>query len=214
MSYNRRGFLSRISTIFSRKTDEIFFFGLQVVINIYGEDALRQSLHRVISDGNVEESPDSKRAFYRRISALLLENLPFMEYGHWDFIKDADDATDEFESWVNELEGSIATEEEELGSEVDEFHRMSGDKSYVVVSLAFLLENAPAHEGLIELLENIPEDNYFDRTTYQKLIESLTYLDFELVLGDAAFIMPGNEQDGISFEDIHGEGWEYLKPIM
>jgi hypothetical protein len=210
MSYNRRGFLSRISTIFSSKTDEVFFFGLQVVINVYGEDDLRQSLHRVIQDGDVEESPGSKRPFYRRISALLLENLPFMEYGHWDFIKDADDSADEFESWVNALEGSIATEEEELGTEVDELHRMSGDKSYVVVSLAFLLENAPAHEGLIELLDNI----HYDRATYQQLIESLTYLDFELVLGDAAFIMPGNEQDGISWEDIHGEGWEYLKPIM
>jgi hypothetical protein len=214
MSYDRRGFFSSIGSIFSRKTGEVFFFGVQVVINVYGEDELRQSLHRVVASGDVEEKPDAKRSFYRRISALLLENIPFMEYGHWDFIKKPNDAVDEFESWVNEVEGSIATEEEEMGHEVDEMHRMSSDKSYVVVTLAFLLENAPSHDQIIELLDNVPEDNYFDRATYQELIEGLTYIDFELVLGDAAFIMPGNDVDGISWEDIHGEGWEYLKPIM
>ena len=28
------------------------------------------------------------------------------------------------------------------------------------------------------------------------------------------FIIPGNEEDGLSWEDIHSEGWNYLKPIM
>jgi hypothetical protein len=168
----------------------------------------------VIADGGTEESPLQKRSSYKRIASLLLENQPFFEYGYWDLLTDSDEAQGEFENWVNELEASIATEEEELGETTDEVHRLSSDKSYVVVTMVFLLENVPAHQHLLELVDSIPEDQYFDPSTFNKLIEGVNYIDFEYSLGDAAFIMPGNDQDGISWEDIHGEGWEYLKPIM
>jgi hypothetical protein len=215
MAFNRRGFFSTLGGLFSgRKHDEIFFYGLQVVINVYGEDTLRQSLHRVITSGEVEERPEAKRSFYKRIASLLLENQPFIEYGYWDYLLDAQDAQTEFENWVNEIEGSMATEEEELGETVDEGLRMSSDKSYVIVTLAFVLESVAAHENLRETLDGIPEEKYFDKETFTTLIEAVNYIDFEYSYADAAFVMPGNDKDGISFEDIHGEGWEYLKPIM
>jgi hypothetical protein len=207
---NRRGFFGSLF----QKRDSLLFFGLQVAVNTYGEDETRLALHRVIASGGSVETPEQKRSFYKRIAALLLENQPFFEYGYWDYLTDSDDAGAEFEQWVNEIEGSMATEEEELGEVIDEVHRMSSDKSYVVMTVAFLLEPSKSQENALAMIDSIPEDDYFSRDSFRKLIEAVTFIDFEFTQGDAAFIMPGNEMDGISWEDIHGEGWNYLKPVM
>ena len=212
---DRRGFFSRFKSMFnSPREGDPFFFGFQVVINIFGEDDLRARLHRVIADVPPTESPADKFRFYKRISALLRDSQPFFEYGYWDFLTDADVALAEFDEWVGEIQASMATEEEELGEEIDEMHRMSNEKNYVVVSMAFLLEYNSAHDDLIGMIESIPEDDYFSPVGFQTLINAINYVDFEYSHGDAVFILPGNEEDGFSWTDMRGEGWEYLKPIM
>jgi hypothetical protein len=212
---NRRGFFSNITSVFHRKHEgDPFFFGFQCVINIYGEDDLRSRIHRVIAGGEETESPEQKRHFYKSITALLQESLPFLEYGYWDYLTDRDEAVGEFRSWVDEIEASMATEEEEMGTEPDEAQRLSNEKNYVVVSLAFLLEFSDELSEMIGMIESIPEDDPFTPTAFQTLIQSVKYIDFEYSQGDAVFIMPGNEDDGFSWTDMRGEGWEYLKPIM
>jgi hypothetical protein len=209
---NRRGFFSKLFG--TKKIPDVFFFGMQTVIGLYAKDNLRQELHKIISEGHEEESPREKKAYYKSISSVLLECLPSIEYGHWDYILKAADAEDEFHNWVNEIEASVATEEEEMGEEINEIQRMSNDKTYVAVTLVFLLEGSERLQQLMEIVEAISEDDLFSRASIEKIIEAINYIDFEYCYGDAAFIIPGNEEDGLSWEDIHSEGWDYLKPIM
>ncbi|MBS1911011.1 MAG: hypothetical protein JST22_03410 [Bacteroidetes bacterium] len=209
---NRRGFFS--SVFHSRADRDPFFFGVQCVINIAGEDALRTNLHRVIATGGESELPADKHSLYKRVTALLRESVPFMEYGYWDYLTDGDEATDEFNNWVGEIEATMATEEEEVGDAADEAFRLSADKNYVVVTMAFLLEAENLQEEVCNIVEAIEEKDYFTPYGFQRLIEAVNYIDFEYSLGDAVFIMPGNETDGFSWTDMRGEGWEYLKPIM
>lgn len=209
---NRRGFFS---SIFNRQSEgEPLFFGVQTVINIFGEDSLRERLHKVIASSSGTELPADKHSLYKRITALLRESQAYFEYGYWDYLDDGDEATAEFENWVGDLEATMATEEEELGTEVDEMHRMSSDKCYVVVTMAFLLEYSPALDEMISMIGGIAEDDYFTPAGFGVLLDAVNYIDFEYSLGDAVFIMPGNETDGFSWTDMRGEGWEYLKPIM
>jgi hypothetical protein len=213
MSMNRRGFMSKVGSFFKRPGDELFY-ALQVVVNVFGEDDLRQALHRVVLTGGEMESPAQKRAFYKQIAALLTSNNAFFEYGHWDYVTDKGEAEAEFESWVTELEAGLATEAEEVSADLADVDRMSTDKSYVVVTLLFVLERVDANGTAIEMIERHCDDEFLEREPLTELIEAVRYIDFEYSLADAAFIMPGNEHDGISWEDIRGEGWEYLKPVM
>ncbi len=208
---DRRGFFSKL--LGRNGSSEIFFYGVQIAVNVGSDDDTRKKLHKVINAPVGEETPLAKRAFYKRIASVLMEADPFYEYGYWDYITDADDAQSEFESWVNEIEGGMATEEEEVGEVSDEQFRMSAEKAYLVVTCVFLLQNVTAMESMIGPIEETEEDDYFSRPTFNKLVNALNYIDFEYSLGDAVFIMPGNEKDGLSWEDIHTEGWNYLKPI-
>ncbi len=211
--YNRRGFFSKVGSIFERQGDSVFF-GAQFVINVYGENILRSRLHQVIESGGSIETPEEKRSYYKRIAALLREDLPFLEYGYWDFITKKGEADAEFNEWVTSISAMMATEEEEFGDEIDEMHRLSSDKSYVVITLLFLLENTDALAPFFEKIDQIEEDDYFSKSGFADLIDSLAYIDFEYSFADASFIMPGSNEDGVSWEDIRGEGWEYLKPVM
>jgi len=212
---DRRGFMSRFKSVFSsRREGDIFFFGIQIVINVFGEDDLRARLHTVIAEAEAVETPHDQRAFYKRITAILRESQPFFEYGYWDYLTDPDEAADEFHDWADGIEATMATVEEELGDEVDEMYRMSAEKSYVVVTMAFLLELSRDLEEMIGIIESISEDDYFTPYGFSRLLDAINFIDFDYCHSDAIFIRPGNEQDGFSWTDMRGEGWEYLKPIM
>ncbi|MCS7012777.1 MAG: hypothetical protein RMI34_10145 [Chloroherpetonaceae bacterium] len=207
----RRGFLSKL---FGKKyPDEMAFFAVQVAFNYYGKETLRSALHRLIEESVDDETPEQKRRFYKRLTGKLQEAIPYFEYGYWDFIIEAEAAEREFHHWINDIEANIATEEEEVGESVDEVMRLSSSKYYVVISLIFLLEASPMLNDLTDMIREIPEDAFADRETFAKLISAINYIDFEYSYGDAVYIMPSNEKDGISYEDLAGEGWEYLQLI-
>ncbi|MFN3561338.1 MAG: hypothetical protein ACK4XM_05450 [Chloroherpetonaceae bacterium] len=207
---NRRNFFSNL---FGKRRGESIFFGIQVAINAFGDEGLRSKVHRIIEESADDETPEEKRRFYKRLAALLVENQHFFEYGYWDVITDAEAAETEFENWVDEIEASIATEEEEMGERINEMYRYSNSKYYVVITLCFLFENDRSLDRFFEVVDSIPEADYWRQETFGRLFAAINYFDFEFCLGDAAFIMPGNEEDGISMEDIMGEGWSYLKSL-
>lgn len=207
----RRGFLSKL--LGKRRPKEMAFFAIQVAFNYYGKETLRSELHRLIEESVDDETPEQKRRFFKRLTSKLQEAIPYFEYGYWDFITDAAEAEREFNHWINDIEANIATEEEEVGESVDEVMRLSSSKYYVVISLIFLLEASPMLDDLAELIYEIPEDASAERETFAQLIAAINYFDFEYCFGDAVYIMPSNDKDGISYEDLAGEGWEYLRLI-
>lgn len=209
---NRRGFFSKLLGRSSNEGDRLFF-GLQLVVNVGSDDSLRSSLYRVLHETTAREKPAQKKSYYKRLVAVLLEGEPFFDYAYWDYTLEPDQAQTEFDSWVNELESGIATEQEETGDSVDEQFRMAGEKSYVIVSVAMLLENVTAQGNFRSMIEGVAEEEYFSRPTLTTLVNALAYIDFEYAMGDAVFIMPGNEKDGVSWEELHTEGWSYLRPI-
>ncbi len=207
---NRRNFFS---TLFGKHRGESIFFGIQVAINAFGDEGLRSKVHRIIEESADDETPEEKRRFYKRLAALLIENQHFFEYGYWDVITDTEAAEAEFENWVYEIESSMATEEEEMGEHINEMYRFSNSKYYVVITICLLFENDQSLDRFFEVIDSIPEEDYWKQSTFGRLLAAINSLDFEFCLGDAAFIMPGNEEDGISMEDLMGEGWNYLKTL-
>src|SRR5207245_7545655 len=115
------------------------FFGIQVVVTNFITDPLRPQLHEVIARSASEQSLAEKRAFWKRVAAVLNEAVPAFEMGYWDLIR-GEGADEEFESWSSEIEGSLATEKEELGTAADEVSRISAAVRYGVVTLVLVAD--------------------------------------------------------------------------
>jgi hypothetical protein len=189
------------------------FFGVQVVVKNFVSDPLRRQLHEVIARSESEQSLAEKRAFWKRVAAVLNEAVPAFELGFWDLIP-GDGAEEEFESWSSEIEGSLATEKEEMGSAPDEISRISAEKRYIIVTMIFLVEGGSNSDQTLAERCDVPESEYWTRLTFGRLIATIPMLNFANVEADAVYLAPGSEEDGFSMEDLHGGGYEYLKMLL
>lgn len=205
----QQGFMGRFRR-WMRGPSDTYFFGLQIAVKCFGEDTVRARFANVLTEEQaMDEDVQAKRRFLRRIAALLDENMLFWTYGYWDYIDDQEAAGAEFTSWTNDIESSMAAEAEELGTQVDDVRRTSSRKDYVVVTLAFLLDQpyAPA-EAIAH------EDASFLKETFASLVQGLMSIDPETIQADGVYVVPGNAADGLSEDDLLGPGWEYLRLLL
>jgi len=212
-----------------KSNDHALFFGIQLVIQIFGSDELRARLARLIEAEDETDSADEKRRFIKSVASLLIENQYAWEYGFWDFQHDANSAISNFNQWRNEIEASMATEGDELGSEVDRVHRFSDQKEYLIVTLMMLIDNreepvaddvgdyqfratySQLAQPLRRMVENTDESEYWRPATFKQLLHQLQSLDPRAIERDGIYVYPGTSQDGLSSLDLIGdEGWKYL----
>jgi hypothetical protein len=186
------------------------FFGVQVAIKNFFRDPLRKTLHQLIADNGKTQNLQEKRAFWKKVSATLNEAMPVFERGYWDLIRGSQ-AEAEFETWTAELEGALATEAEELGAAADEVTRLSADRNYVLVTMAFLVEEGSNADLTLGERCDLPERQWFTRQTLARLIATPPLLNFSNVQADAVYLVPGNDQDGLSADDLGDAEYNYLK---
>jgi hypothetical protein len=224
LNAGRRSFLTG-----GKENNHALFFGLQLVIQIFGSDELRAQIASLIEAEDNTDSAEEKRRFIKSIAALLAENQYAWEYGFWDYQGDADTAISSFNQWRNEIEASMATEPTEMGEEVDRLHRYSDNKEYLIVSILMLIDNSdepvaddvgdyrfrPTYAQLAQpfrlLVENIKQEQYWKAETFAALLHGLRSLDPRAIERDGIYVYPGSAQDGLSSFDLLSEsGWKYL----
>lgn len=195
------------------------FFGIQLVIRTYRQDRgsplrdVQARLHEAISQSSQQQTLFEKRTFWKRIAALVNEQLPHFELGYWDLIR-SDEAQKEFETWCAEIEGSLASEAEELGRAADEVNRLSSEGRFVLVSMLFLVERDSNSDLTVGASCDLSESDYWNRQTLSHLVATIPRLNFGTVQADAVYMMPGTREDGLSEDDLHGGGYGYLKPLV
>jgi hypothetical protein len=79
--------------------------------------------------------------------------------------------------------------------------------------LLFLVERDSNSDLTLGEHCDLPESDYFTRGTFAQLIAAIPTLNFANVQADAVYLSPGNDTDGLSDDDLRGEGYEYLKPL-
>ncbi|MCI0337037.1 MAG: DUF1517 domain-containing protein [Acidobacteria bacterium] len=234
MSGSRQGRIDRGRRSFltgqgAQEGEHALFFGIQLVIQVFGGDELRSKLAGLIEAEDNTDSADEKRRFIKSVASLLLENQYAWEYGFWDYHEEAETAISTFNQWKNEIEASMATEPEELGQQIDRLHRYSDQKEYLIVTLMMLIDNReeaveddvgdyrfrPTYEQLAQpfrrIVDNLDEDQYWQTKTFEGLLEGLRSLDPRAIERDGIFVYPGTAQDGLSsFDLLSEEGWKYI----
>src|SRR5262249_60886121 len=97
------------------QNDHALFFGIQLVIQIFGGDQLRARIHRLIEAEDETDGADEKRRFMKSVASMLIENQYAWEYGFWEFSADADNAIKWIKQCRKEIAASMASDPEEIG---------------------------------------------------------------------------------------------------
>ncbi|MDQ3685224.1 MAG: hypothetical protein M3430_06420 [Acidobacteriota bacterium] len=206
---SRRSWLKGASQLFGGGEDETYFFGLQLLIHAFGKDELRARLANVIADPDgALQDVAAKRRYVKRIVAVLLEQEPYWSQAFWDYKTEREESEAEFEAWAAELSASTATEAEELDASIDGAHRLSKEMDYVAVTFILHL-NEPFPPAEID-----DKETYWTSATISKLVRGLLLVNPETILADGVFIIPGNDVDGLSDEDLLTGGWSYLRVLQ
>lgn len=222
---SRRSFLAGRG----REDDHAVFFGIQLVIQVFGGDDLRAKLARLVEAEDETDSAQEKRRFIKSVASLLIENQYAWEYGFWDFQGNANTAISNFNQWRNEIEASMATEDVELSTEVDRLHRFSDQKEYLIVTMLMLIDNReeavaddvgdyqfrPTYAQLVQpfrqSINSLNESEYWRAATFKQLLQGISALDPRVIERDGIYVYPGTSQDGLSSMDLIGDaGWKYL----
>lgn len=209
--------------------EHAIFFGIQLAIQVFGGDTLRAQIARLVEAEDETDTVQEKRRFMKSLAALLRENQYAWEYGFWEYYTDAEQSIGSFNQWRNELEASMATEPEEMGTEVDRLHRFSDQKEFLIVTIIMLLDNRdhpveddvgdyrfrPTYAQLTapfrEVAEGFEEKEYWKASTFAALLDAVRALDPRAIERDGIYVYPGTAQDGLSSLDLLGdEGWKYL----
>jgi len=84
------------------------FFGVQIAIKAFFKDPMRQQLAKIIAESSADQTLFEKRAFWKRLCAVVNEGMPVFELGYWDLIRGGR-AQEEFETWCSEPTTSSLT---------------------------------------------------------------------------------------------------------
>ncbi|MEN9360317.1 MAG: hypothetical protein RL095_1852 [Verrucomicrobiota bacterium] len=179
----------------------MILFYLQAAIQAGPGSDLRRRLAELIRNHRRGLRTHEKRDFWRQASLILSDATPQISYGVWDFVTAK--AEQEHETWASELE-AVATLD--FDSECP-----SGD--HVVVTLLFLLESQCNAATTLGERCDLPENQWFLRNQFRRLIETPPLLNFTGVLADSLYMSPGPDAGGFTLDDLRGEGFEYLHAI-
>jgi hypothetical protein len=179
----------------------MIFFPLQIAIKAGPGADLRLRLAELIRSHRRGLRTHEKRDFWRQAALILSDATSDASHGIWDFIDNK--AEQEHETWASELE-AVATMD---------FDSECAHGDYTLVTFLFLIESGSNAATTLGERCDLPENQWFLRPQFRKLIETPPLLNFTGVLADSIYMSPGPDAGGYSLEDLRGEGFDYLKPI-
>jgi hypothetical protein len=60
---------------------------------------------------------------------------------------------------------------------------------------------------------DVAEHEFFRRAVFDTLIDTIPMFNFATVKADAIYIVPGDDDDGLTEVELADEGWAYLKTL-
>jgi hypothetical protein len=147
---------------------------------------------------------------YRRIAELLGAHIGTFEKGCWDFFDEDERAQNDFRMWCNGMLTEEGSRREPSGAP-DPYR---GEARYLTFTVAVLLINGTPTERTLNERCRIPEEHLWRRDVFFHLIEGLPYINFASVKGDVLYLIPRDDDWGLTPTDLTAEKFHYLRPIL
>ncbi len=147
---------------------------------------------------------------YKRASEALLGNLGVIERGCWDYFDEHDRAEKDFKMWV----GGMTTEEGARRQPSGKPDPYRGDPRYLTFTMTFLIVRPSPTDSALSRLCDIPEQYLWRRDVFGRLLGGMGVINFASVKSDVMYLIPRDDDWGLTVDDLAQEKFHYLRPLQ
>jgi hypothetical protein len=162
----------------------------------------------------VQGAPDrvSRDEAWRRHSdaaAVLLQHFQNIERVCWEYFDDETTAKAMFEDWCRPLVDHVAARTEPSGAPD---YRQAGPR-YALFTMVYLLaRDSPSDEQVREACQ-IDANDLWRASTFRQLLDAVRSLSFASVKSDCMYLVPRDEDWGLTPSDLSSATYQYLRPL-
>ena len=183
---------------------------LELCLRLTEKSRLRDELHRLVASHPTATGPREKSELVKRASELLVENDYLFEMGCWDFFDDSEKALEDYQMWSN----GMITEEGARTRPSGFPERYGGEPRYMTFTIALLLATNRGTERALAKVCEIPQDSLWSKESFRRVLRGLADVDFAFVKSLVIYLIPGEEDWGLTADDLKDPKFEYLRKIV
>lgn len=185
-------------------------FSIEVAARLDRAPNLLPILRSAITDQPEATGLQQKWELYKRASEALLGNLGLIERGCWDYFDNAQRADKDFAMWL----GGMTTEEGARPSPSGKPDPYRGDPRYLTFTMTFLLiQGSPTDRALARLCD-IPEAHLWRRDVFGRILGGMSVINFASVISDVMYLIPRDDDWGLTLDDLALEKFNYLRTLV
>jgi hypothetical protein len=185
-------------------------FALEICAPYQAGSPMHRDLRAIVQRQATANGFQQKWQVYRDAGQVLHAHVGTFVRGCWDFFDDDARALRDFEMWTN----GMLTEEGSRRAPSGLPDPYRGEARFMTFTMAFLLlQGSPTERGLAQRCM-IPQEHLWRRSVFAHLLESIPYLNFASIKGDVMYLIPRDEDWGLTEADLQAEKFQYLRPVI
>lgn len=187
-------------------------FMTQVAVPLNPQAGFPDEFVHAIRHADIVASPGQKSQFYQWMGGKLIQALPYIDRGIWDFYGNTSEATQHFADWEDTLR---MKEARHVALPVSyDAYRGSGERRFVLVCAAFLMDGLSGCSQHIErTLSTVTEDRLWRRSTFDTVFRLFYTLNFATIQSDVCFVIPGDHAYALTEGDLAHDDYSFFRPL-
>lgn len=185
-------------------------FSIEVAARLDRAPNLLPLLKSAITEQSVAVGLHQKWQLYKRATDALLGNLGVIERGCWDYFEDHARAEKDFKMWL----GGMTTEEGSRRQPSGRPDPYRGEPRYLTFTMTFLLVHESPTDRAISKLCAIPEQHLWRRDVFGRILGGMGIINFASVKSDVMYLIPRDDDWGLTTEDLAQEKFHYLRLLQ
>jgi hypothetical protein len=185
-------------------------FAIEVAARLDRAPQLLDVLRSTITDHPNAVGYHQKWQLYRRACEALLGNLGIVERGCWDYFDDETRAQNDFKMWL----GGMTTEEGVRPGPSGRPDPYRGDPRYLTYTMSFLVQRPSPTDSALSRLCDIPESDLWRRDVFARILDGMGVVNFASVRSDVVYLIPRDDDWGLTVDDLAQEKFNYLRPLV
>jgi hypothetical protein len=186
------------------------FFSLELCFRIEPGSTLLSEVRALITAQQPTASLTTKWDVAQRLAAVLLTYVDRADRGCWEYFDDEAKAKELWADWSKVVETKQGARTSPSGP-IDPYR---GAPRWMTVTMAYLIVRDSPTDRHLRMVCDVNESRLWKRETFTVILSAIPQISFASIRGDTVYMIPGDDEWGLTQEDLADPKFNYLRPIV